>query len=55
MVLTSSDDSVSFMLEVTWEDQQEKVNGTVNDDMPSPPKKQQSESGWSGCGQPLEA
>ncbi|XP_045037498.2 regulating synaptic membrane exocytosis protein 2 isoform X32 [Desmodus rotundus] len=31
--------------EVTWEDEQKKVNGTVVDDIPLPQKKQQSEPG----------
>lgn len=55
MFLTSSDYSFSFALEVTWEDQQEKVNGTVSDDMPLPQKKQQSEPGLSGRGKPRKA
>lgn len=51
MFLTSFDYSFLFIVEVTWEDQQEKVNGTVNDDIPLPPKKPQSEPGLSGCGE----
>ncbi|XP_021118418.1 regulating synaptic membrane exocytosis protein 2 isoform X4 [Heterocephalus glaber] len=31
--------------EVTWEDQQKTVNGTISDDKPLPKKKQQSEPG----------
>ncbi|KAI2550996.1 regulating synaptic membrane exocytosis 2 [Homo sapiens] len=31
--------------EVTWEDQQKKVNGTISDDKPLPKKKHQSETG----------
>ncbi|XP_032271878.1 regulating synaptic membrane exocytosis protein 2 isoform X3 [Phoca vitulina] len=31
--------------EVTWEDQQKKVNGTISDDKPLPKKKHQSEPG----------
>lgn len=37
-----------FMLEVTWEDQQKKVNGTITDDKPLPKKKHHSEPGLSG-------
>ena len=44
-----------FVLEVTWEDEQKKVNGTVVDDIPLPQKKQQSEPGLSGFGKPLKA
>ncbi|XP_074123655.1 regulating synaptic membrane exocytosis protein 2 isoform X47 [Sminthopsis crassicaudata] len=44
MFLTSSDFSW-FMPEVTWEDQQKKVNGTITDDKPLPKKKQQTEPG----------
>lgn len=47
MFLTSSDYSFLFTLEVSWEDQQEKVNGTVGDGIPLPRKKQQSEPGLS--------
>uniref|UniRef100_A0A8C0DLA7 Regulating synaptic membrane exocytosis 2 n=1 Tax=Balaenoptera musculus TaxID=9771 RepID=A0A8C0DLA7_BALMU len=32
--------------EVTWEDQQKKVNGTLSDDKPLPKKKHQSEPGF---------
>uniref|UniRef100_A0A8C9EB94 Regulating synaptic membrane exocytosis 2 n=2 Tax=Phocoena sinus TaxID=42100 RepID=A0A8C9EB94_PHOSS len=32
--------------EVTWEDQQKKVNGTLSDDKPLPQKKHQSEPGF---------
>lgn len=44
-----------FVLEVTWEDEQKKVNGTVIDDIPLPQKKHQSEPGLSGFGKPLKA
>lgn len=53
--LPSSDFFFLFVLEVTWEDQQKKVNGTINDDKPLPKKKQQSETGLSGFGKPLKA
>uniref|UniRef100_A0A8B9WU69 Regulating synaptic membrane exocytosis 2 n=1 Tax=Bos mutus grunniens TaxID=30521 RepID=A0A8B9WU69_BOSMU len=34
--------------EVTWEDQQKKMNGTISDDKPLPTKKHQSEPGFLG-------
>lgn len=43
------------MLEVTWEDQQKKVNGTITDEKLLPKKKHHSEPGLSGFGKPHES
>lgn len=54
MFLMSSD-FFWFMLEVTWEDQQKKVNGTITDDKSLPKKKHHTEPGLSGFGKPPES
>uniref|UniRef100_A0A8C0BAS5 Regulating synaptic membrane exocytosis 2 n=1 Tax=Buteo japonicus TaxID=224669 RepID=A0A8C0BAS5_9AVES len=50
----NGDKEIESYEEVTWEDQQKKVNGTVTDDKPLPKKKHHSEPGLSGFGKPHE-
>uniref|UniRef100_A0A8C4V7Q3 Regulating synaptic membrane exocytosis 2 n=1 Tax=Falco tinnunculus TaxID=100819 RepID=A0A8C4V7Q3_FALTI len=44
----NGDKEIESYEEVTWEDQQKKVNGTITDDKPLPKKKHHSEPGLSG-------
>ncbi|XP_051467472.1 regulating synaptic membrane exocytosis protein 2 isoform X9 [Apus apus] len=41
----NGDKEIESYEEVTWEDQQKKVNGTISDDKPLPKKKHHSETG----------